>query len=57
MYTFNHSEMTGADKDEILRRARVLQRAMQKRFGKGTFSMQRAIDGVIDGLIEWNQGN
>lgn len=56
MYTFDHAELTGADKNEILARARRLQRAMQKRFGKGTFSMQQAIDGVIDGLIEWNQG-
>ena len=55
--TFDHIEMTGADKSEILRRARVLKRAMEKRFGKGSYSMQSAIDGVIDGLIEWNQGN
>lgn len=54
--TFKHIELTGADESEVRRRARVLQRAMQKRFGKGSFSMQSAIDGVIDGLIEWNQG-
>ena len=52
--TFNHIELTGADQSEVLRRARTLKRAMQKRFGKGSFSTQEAIDGVIDGLIEWN---
>ena len=55
--TFKHIEMTGADKSEVLRRARVLKRAMEKRFGKGSFSTQQAVDGVIDGLIEWSKGN
>lgn len=54
--TFNHIEQTGANKEEVLRRARTLKRAMEKRFGKGSFSTQEAVDGVIDGLIEWNQG-
>ncbi len=54
--TFKHIELTTASKVEVRRRARVLKRAMEKRFGKGSFSTQEAIDGVIDGLIEFGQG-
>lgn len=54
---FPHIEMTGESEAQIRRRAKILQRAMEKRFGKGEYPMQDAIHGVIDGLIEWSQGN
>lgn len=52
--TFKHIELTGASEAEVRRRARNIQRAMIKRFGD--CEMQSAVDAVIDGLIEWNQG-
>ena len=56
--TFAHMEQTGMTKMEILERAADLQRAMEKRFGKGEGgTLQSCVDAVIDGAIERNQGN
>ena len=49
--TFKYIELTGLTQGEILRRARALRKAMNKRY-PGSTALQQAVDCVIDAAIE-----
>ena len=54
--TFDYANRTGLAQDQILVQAKALKKAMDQRFGKGSTTLQQAIDSVIDAQSEYNQG-
>jgi hypothetical protein len=55
MIKFDHISYTGLTEAEALNRARIHQRYMNNRFGRGTVSLQEAVASVIDAAIEHAQ--